>query len=82
MKKNKTYTLKPTKKQLKVMKEFWNLLKEREEKFLDDVYNLEQEMQLVSGIEDLEFFKCDGDYVGIGNVDRTMNLIQQEDLEK
>jgi len=80
--KKKTYTLKPTKKQLEVMKKYWRFLQDAEEQFFKFVNVIEQDMQKVTGITDVEFFRCDGDYVGIGNAERTMSLIQQEELEK
>ena len=35
----------------------------------------EREMAKKTGIENLEFFFCDNEIVGIGNVERTMRLI-------
>jgi len=78
--KKKTYTLKPTKKQLEVMKKYWKFLQDAEEQFFKSVNIIEQDMQKATGIDDIEFFRCDGDYVGIGNVDKTMVLIQQNKL--
>lgn len=78
----KKYSLKPTKKQLEVIKLYWAMLQQEELRFLNRVYELERDMVNKTGIQELEFFRCDGDYVGIGNIDRTMKLIQQEELEK
>lgn len=82
MKKNKNYTLKPTKKQLESIKEYWKFLKEAEFQFYKSVNFIEEDMRKVTGIKDLEFFMCDNEYVGIGNESRTMELLQKEDLEK
>jgi hypothetical protein len=80
--KKKTYTLKPTKKQLKSMKIWWAMFQKEQNKFYKEVQSLEVGMSDAIGIEGLEFVCCDGDYVGIGNYDRTMKLIHQEQLEK
>ena len=38
--------------------------------------SIEMWMERETGIKGIEFFACDGDYVGVGNGDRTMKLIQ------
>jgi hypothetical protein len=76
------YKIKPTKEQIEIMKEYWEKLQEIESKFSQQVYELEQKLEHEVGIKGIEFFSCDGSYVGIGNVDRTMKLIQQDKLEK
>lgn len=80
--KNKTNTLKPTKKQLEIMKLYWAMLHQEEVHFQARVFEMERSLSNATGLEDLEFFKCDGDYVGIGNVERTIPLIQAKELEK
>jgi len=70
------YSLKPNKKQLKAMKEGWKQLQKDEEKFWEMVQATEKWMQKETGITDLEFFKVDGEFVGIGNESRSMKLIQ------
>jgi hypothetical protein len=80
--KNKTYTLKPTKKQLKIMSLYFKMLEQEEIIFFNRVCDLEREMIDKTGIQELEFFRCDGEFVGIGNLDRTMQLISGEILEK
>lgn len=80
--KKKIYTLKPTKKQLKAMKIFWAMLQKEQDKFYKEVQALEIGMSDAVGIDGLEFFQCDNDYVGIGNTERTLKLIQREELEK
>jgi len=81
--KKKTYTLKPTEKQLKSMKIFWAMLKKEQDKFYKETSLLETAMSDAVGIEGLEFFLSDdGYYCGIGNIDRTMALIHEFELEK
>jgi hypothetical protein len=80
--KNKTHTLKPTKKQLKAMKIWWVMFQKEQDKFYKEVQTLEVAMSDAIGIEDLTFFMCDNEYVGIGNMGRTMKLYQKEELEK
>jgi len=81
--KKKTYTLKPTKKQLEVMKLYWEFLKDAESRFYKSVNFIEEDMRKVTGIKDAEFFMNEyGEFCGIGNISRTMKLIQREELEK
>jgi len=77
----KKYNIKPTKKQLKIMKLYWEKLQELESEFFGQVGELEEQLSHEINIKDIEFFSCDGAYVGIGNVERTMKLIQREKLE-
>jgi len=74
---------------IKVNKELINKLKPYYEKYekltnkyWGEINLLEKEMSLRLKIEGLEFFHCDGDFAGIGNVERTMKLIHREELEK
>ena len=80
----KTYKIKPTKKQLKIMKEAWEQLQKDEDTFSGLVMATEKWMEEKTGIKDIEFFRSpdDGCYCGIGNAERTMKLIQREKLEK
>lgn len=80
--KKKIYTLKPTKKQLETMKLYWAMLKQEENLFYVKVYELEKNMSEMVGLEDLEFFQTESGFAGIGNMDRTMNLIHSKELEK
>ena len=72
----------PTSKQLEIMKEYWKLLKRKEENYYNEVEMLEKEMSEIVGIKNLVFFHCDGEVCGIGNQERTLGLIQREELEK
>jgi len=74
------YKIKPTKKQLKIIKAYWKRLRNLEDDFYDKLRILEYELEKKTGIKDIEFFKSDGEYVGVGNGSRTMKLIQE--LEK
>jgi len=67
---------------VKKLKPYWKKLQDLEDEFYGQVGILEKEMQQKIGIEDLEFFQCDGDYVGIGNYSRTIKLIQSKQLEQ
>jgi len=78
----KKYSIKPTEKQLNLMKLYWAMLGCEETRFYAKVYKLEKKMREDTGIDDLEFFQVDNDFVGIGNIERTMVLIQREQLEK
>ena len=72
----KKYTVNPNKKQLKIIKEYWRQLQEDHNDFFELVSLLEENMSTEAGIKDLEFFMCDNEYVGIGNADKSMKLIQ------
>ncbi len=90
----KKYTVIPTKKQLAVMKEGWKRFQEIQNTYHRLIFHLEAKLSKETGIKDLEFFridKCpwcrkeifeDGVFCGIGNVDRTLKLLQREELEK
>jgi hypothetical protein len=72
---NKEYKIKPNKEQLKIMKAYWEKLQQIEAEFSEQVAELEESLSHDINIEGIEFFSCDGSYVGIGNAERTMKLI-------
>lgn len=77
----KKYTVKPTKKQLDIIKTYWRELESITSVYYDNVDILELAMETKTKIKGIEFFKSDdGGYVGVGTVDRKMKLIQGEDL--
>ncbi len=71
-----------TKKQLKIMRKHWKLFQEIRGAFFKNVYNIETNMSKECGIENMEFFMVDNDYVGIGNGDRTMKLVHDTELQE
>ena len=76
----KHYKINPTKKQLKIIKNYWERFRCVENYFYRSVAELEREMSKATKIKDLEFFWCDNECVGIGNGERTMRLIHREEL--
>ena len=58
-------------------KKYFKLLEEAENKFYEEVTFIEVMIQQETGIDDIEFFQCDGSYCGIGNESRTMKLIHR-----
>lgn len=72
----KKYKVKPTKVQIDIIHKYWKALEQEENKFFDKVMAIEKSMEKDTGIEGIEFFSCDGSYVGVGNSARTMELIQ------
>ena len=77
------YKIKPTKKQLGIMKLYWSMFKAEEDVFFTRMQELERRMSQETGIKDLEFIHdsmCCG-WSGIGNGSKTMRLYQQEELE-
>lgn len=80
----KQYKIKPTKKQLGIIKLYWKMLKAEQEKLWMRIGELERSMSKETGIKDLEFIQDSmfgGEWVGVGNSERTMALLQGEDLE-
>ena len=71
----------PTKKQLAIMSLYWKMMQAEYDTFFAKVGDLEREMSKKTKIKDLEFFQCDNEFVGIGQYDRKMALIQREKLE-
>ncbi|MFH0805994.1 MAG: hypothetical protein V1901_03915 [Patescibacteria group bacterium] len=71
----KTYKIKPTKKQLKIIKQYWKELEKAENIYYGIIMNLEKKMEKETGINGIMFFSCDGSHVGVGNDDRTLPLI-------
>ena len=70
-----------TERQHKILKQGWKQLQKDEDEFYGLISATEKWMSKKTGIKGLEFFKSDGDYVGIGNGSRTMKLIHQEKLQ-
>ena len=79
----KNYSVKPNKAQLKVMKQYWAILKQKEENFFQEINILEKELADATRINNIEFFMSEyGYYCGIGSTGRTMDLIHAHELEK
>ena len=78
---NKQKRIIPTKKQLEIMSLYWKMLQAEYNAFFARVGELEREMSKKTKIKYLEFFQCDNEFVGIGQYDRKMALIQSEKLE-
>jgi len=78
----KKYSINPTEKQLNLMKLYWAMLQTELSMFYSRVGQLEKDMSDDTKIDGLEFFQSDNDFVGVGNYDRTLKLIQREELEK
>ena len=78
----KKYKIKKTAALIKQLKPYWKKLNQLEGIFHKKVHNLEKTMEKEIGIKGVEFFWSDlGEYAGIGNVDRTMELIHGQELE-
>jgi len=75
------YSIKVNDNLIKQLKPYWEQLQVLGAKFSKQVYKLEQKASKETGIKGIEFFMCDGSYMGIGNVDRSMRLIQRNELE-
>ena len=77
----KNYKIKKTKELIKKFKPFWSEFIKIENKYYGDMFDLQVEMSKSLKIKDLEIFFCDNEAVGVGNLDRTMELIRREELE-
>jgi len=83
-KSSKKYKVIPTKEQLDILKLYWKMFKAEEDIFWGKLGELEKGMAKKTGIKDLEFIKDEmmgGEWIGIGNVSRTMKLYQERELE-
>jgi len=60
----------------KILKKYWNALEILEGRHSKEIWDLEKKMAKETGIKDICFFSCDGEYVGIGNGSKTMKLVQ------
>jgi hypothetical protein len=74
--KKKEYSVKPPARE--VLKKYWKQMEAAQDFFYADIRQIEKEMERETGINGIEFFRSpdDGCYCGIGNVDRTMKLVQ------
>jgi hypothetical protein len=63
------------------LKPFWNEAREAEIDFHIKLAEIESRMYEKTKIEGIEFYFCDNSIVGIGNFDRTMELIHDSELE-
>lgn len=77
----KEIEIRVTKKLLKQLKPFWQELQKIQGSHNIKIAELEEGMAKETGIENIEFFFCDNDVVGIGNVERTLRLIHDTELE-
>jgi len=74
--------IKVTKKLLKQLKPFWRKLQKIQDIYNIKIVGLEEDMAKKTGIKNIEFFLCDNEIVGIGNVERTMRLIRDREIEE
>ena len=75
------YKYPKTKKLIKQLKPFMKRYKEIEYEYYKQICILETEIQKLTKINGIEFIFGDGDFVGIGNLERTMQLIHREEIE-
>ena len=76
------YKIKKTKKLIKQLQSYWKELDIAEAKFRQATAEIEKRMEKETGIKGIEFFMCDNEYVGIGNLATTMELIHRRELEE
>ena len=73
--------IKKTKKLIEQLKPFWKEMRTEQSKFHKKLIEIEKRMEKATKIKDIEFFWCDEGIVGIGNTDRTLELIHDNELE-
>ena len=66
---------------IKQLKPYWKEMRERQTSFFRNLSEIEARMEKETKIKGIEFFYCDGEIVGIGNADRTLELIHDSELE-
>jgi hypothetical protein len=77
MSSRKKYIIKPTRKQKKIISKYVIQYNKISDEYWGKVSLLEMEMAKDTEIQDIEFFFCDGEFAGVGNVSRTMELIHR-----
>jgi len=77
----KKYKYPKTSKLIKRLKPFLMTYKLIEEQYWKEVCKLEKSIQELTDIPNIELFFCDNDFAGIGNSERTMELIRREEIE-
>lgn len=77
----KKYKIKKTKELIDELKIYWKQIEQISHDFYARIDELEQDMAEETGIKGIEIFFCDNEAVGIGNVERTMELIHREELK-
>lgn len=78
----KKYKIKKTKALVRKLRKYMNEYSEIESEFYQSKGELEKKMERETGIRGIEFFFCDGEMSGIGNDERTMELIHRIELEE
>jgi hypothetical protein len=76
----KKYKIKVDKKLINSLKPFWRELQRLEDEFYSQVQSIEAKIAKETNIDGIEFFMSDGYYCGVGNAERTMRLIHDEEL--
>lgn len=65
----------------KIMKQYWKAQKGVTDLYWGMIENIQKDMQKATKIPNIEFFVNDGEIVGIGTADRSMELLWGEVLE-
>ena len=72
----KEYKYPKTKELIKKLKPYWTEVQLILDEFYGQLNILEKKMEKETGIDGIEFFFMDNEIVGIGNAERTMDLIR------
>jgi len=79
----KKYKIKKTQKLIKQLQPYWQQMDKLTDIYHKKLYNLEKRMEIETGIEGIEFYWGDNSTpVGIGNINRDMELIHDQELEE
>ena len=80
--KKKEYKIKKTLALIKKLKPYLSELQLIEDEFYSQLELLEKKMEKDLKIKGIEFFWSDNSIVGVGNINRTMELIHIEEIEE
>jgi hypothetical protein len=73
--------IKKTKKLIKTLKPFWKQMEKARTDYFNILKCIETMMEKKTNIKGIEFFWCDDGIVGIGNINRTLELVHDNELE-
>jgi hypothetical protein len=77
----KIYQYKKTKELIKQLKPFLLAIESVEQQYSKDIRKIEEEIEEITGIPEIELIFCDNEIVGVGNAERTMELIHRREIE-
>lgn len=74
--------IRKTKKLIETLRPFWKAMRFVTSVYFKELSEIEKNMEKKTGIKGLFFFWCDDEIVGIGNDDRTLDLIHDSEFNE